>query len=416
MAMMVRPAEPMRPTPPVRAQVRHRPAGAGAIGVRAAFIGLLAAVACASGRGDLDRAAIAPDELLAGASLGVLAGSAAPVVAEDGVLALSAEMREFLDRHVDRRGGAALKLHQLVSAIIDTSAFGLEYDDTTRTAAETFRVRRGNCLSFSNMFVAMAREVGLDVQFQEVDIPPDWTLDHDTFVLNRHVNVYVDLDRGGTRAVDFNIGDFKTSYEMRKISDTRARAHYYNNLGVERMQKGDTASALACFRSAVADNDRGFSAAWTNLGTLYQRNGRAAHAEACYLQALKASARDLVAMSNLARLYELQGDRGRAAAYQKRVVYHRMRNPYYRYSLAREALASGDLDVAIGHLRYAIRRRPKEDEFCLQLGLAYLQQGDQRAAQRWLARAREVAATDALKRRYSMKIDTLLRQGAGNHH
>ena len=49
------------------------------------------------------------------------------------------------------------------------------YDEITRTASETFRARRGNCLSFSNMFVAMARDVGLDVQFQEVEIPPDWT-------------------------------------------------------------------------------------------------------------------------------------------------------------------------------------------------------------------------------------------------
>ncbi len=324
------------------------------------------------------------------------------------MLAVSPAMKEFLDSHVDRDASAEAKLRLLVSAIIDSKTFGVEYDDRTRTASETFRIRRGNCLSFSTMFVAMARDVGLTAEYQEVDVPPDWTLDKDTFVLNQHVNVWVDLETAGTRVVDFNIGDFKTTYDMRRISDARALAHYYNNVGVERMQEGETASALACFRKAIAEGDRRFSPAWTNLGTLYLRNGGRSQAEASYLHALEAARWDLVAMSNLARLYELTGDRDRATAYRKRVIYHRRLNPYYRYDLARRAYAAQNYDEAIGHLEYAIRKRPKEDEFYFLLGLNYLQKGNARAARRWLGRAEEVAATDALKRRYSRKIDILL--------
>ena len=366
-------------------------------------------------RGSAVRPAFTAEALLAGTDLGVSGEPTTPLVAEAEVLAVSPEMRAFLDAHVNRASSDSLKLHQLASAIIAPATFGVEYDDTTRTAAEAFSARRGNCLSFSSMFVALAREVGLDVLFQEVEVPPDWTLDNDTFVLNRHVNVYVDLGSAGKRVVDFNIADFKASYEMHKISDTRARAHYYNNIGVARMQAGDSASALACFRRAIADNDAGFAAAWTNLATLYQRRGLLAHAEAAYLEALKTNRWDLVAMSNLARLYERMGDRQRAATCQKKVAVHRMRNPYYRYSLALASLAAGDTDAAVRHLKFAIRKRPKEDQFYLQLGLTYLKRGDEGAAQRWLARAEEVAATDDLKRRYARKIDALLRQSASHH-
>jgi Flp pilus assembly protein TadD len=230
------------------------------------------------------------------------------------------------------------------------------------------------------------------------------------------VNVYVDLGPAGTKVVDFNIGDFKTSYEMWRISDTRALAHYYNNVGVERMQAGDTAAAVSCFRSAILANERGFSPAWTNLGTLYLRNGHTAHAEAAYLQALKTGEWDLVAMSNLARLYERLGDRERAAAYQSRVIHHRRLNPYYRYQLALKAYLVQDWAAAIGHLKYAIRKRPKEDQFYFTLGLCYYQKGDMQAAQRWLARAQEVAATDPVKRRYASKIDNLLRANPGTNH
>ena len=405
---------------------------------------VLPVVAGTSSGGSLGSGRLTPDELLAGTALG-LSGGASAAMAEDPVLAVSPEMREFLDKHVDPKGSEKLKLLNLTSAVFSAETFGLVYDDKTRTASEAFRTRHANCFSFSNMFVAMARAVGLTVQFQEVDIPPDWTFDKETYVLNQHVNVFVDLHLQGTRVVDFDIADFKASYEMRRIPDTRALAHYYNNIGVARMQAGDTASALSCFRTAIAvaqrkqpvakdgkevkekvvktgslisrttlepnsDGSKQFSPAWTNLGTLYLRTGHPAHAEAAYLQAVKADPSDLVAMSDLARLYEELGDRERAAAYRKRVMHHRYLNPYYRSELARQAYTAHDYDTAIGHLKYAIHKRPKEDQFYFLLGACYLDKGDKRAAERWLAKAQEVASTDALKRRYSSKIDTLLHQ------
>ena len=375
---------------------------------RTVFVGLVAVtLSCASAARSREATDITADDLLSGETLGLEEQS--PLLIDDEeVLAVSAEMRAFLAEHVDRRSSDYIKLHQLAYAIIDKSSFGLQYDETTRTAAETFHLRQGNCLSFSNMFVALARAAGLEVQFQEVDIPPDWTLRNDAFVLNRHVNVWVDLGTGGTQAVDFNIDDFRTTYDRRLISDTRARAHYYNNMGVEAMQAGDTAAALAYYRKAIADNDSRFAPAWTNLGVLYLREGHEAYAEAAFLQALKAESGHFVAMSNLVNLYEQQGMAERAEFYRKKVVRHRNQNPYYRYHLAREAFLAREYETAVKHLKFAVRERKQEDQFCFLLGLSYLQMGEEGAARRWLQRAEEVAAGDALKRNYSNKIEMLL--------
>ena len=376
--------------------------------IRASLVCLISLVPVGAGAQErLDSTEITADELLAGAPLGGAQNS--PVlVDEEEVLALSPEMLSFLDTHVYRRASDYVKLHQLAYAILNKGTFGLEYDEITRTAAETFRLRQGNCLSFSNMFVAMAREVGLEVNFQEVDIPPDWTYRNDAFVLNRHVNVLVDLGLSGEQVVDFNMEDFRTSYDRDAISDTRALAHYYNNMGVERMQTGDTALALLYFRKAIVENDRRFAPAWTNLGTLYLRQGHSAYAEAAYLQAVKVNAGDYVAMSNLVNVYELRRDSERADVFRKRVVRHRDQNPYYRFQRAREAFLAQDYDAAISHLKYAIRKRRYEDQFYFLLGLSYLQKGNEDAARRWLSRAEELAATDSLKRNYSNKIDMLL--------
>ena len=368
---------------------------------------MILACACATGSKSLNNGTVEPHELLEGAPLS-RAQDALDLIESDEVLAVSGEMRQFLDSNVHYKASGQIKLRELIDAIINEGTFGLAFDGTTRTAAETFRLRRGNCLSFSNMFVAMARYVGLEAHYQEVDIPPDWAFQDDVFLLNRHVNVSVDVGRSGPHVVDFNIDDFKSSYDARTISDTRALAHYYNNMGVERMQAGDTASALEYFRRALAENDRRFSPAWTNLGTLYLRNDYPEYAEAAYLLALKADDEDLVAMSNLANFYERRGDAERAAIYRKQVVNHRKENPYYRYRRAREAYAAEDYDTAISNLKYAIRKQKNEDQFYFLLGMCYLRKGDEGAARHWLARAEAVAATDALKHRYSSKLELLL--------
>ena len=365
------------------------------------------ALGCVSALHPLRAAEITPDDLLAGVPLNVSLEKL-DLVDDRDVLAVSPEMEAFLDAYVQGGSNEFLRFRQLAYAIINEKTFGLEYDETTRTASETFRLRRGNCLSFSNMFVAMARGAGLDAEFQEVDIPPDWTFKNDAFVLNRHVNVVVDLGTSGVQAVDFNMDDFKTSYDRWTIPDRRAMAHFYNNLGVESLNAGDTATALAYFRRAIADHDRRFAPAWTNLGILYLREGHPEHAEAAFLQALSVKPKDLVAMSNLANFYENHGQPEQAEIYHKKVTQHRRKNPYYRYFLAREAFLSGDYDEAIKHLKYAIRKRQQDDQFFFLLGLSYLQKGNKEAARTWLDRAEKTAASDALKRDYSNKIDMLL--------
>ena len=350
---------------------------------------------------------ITKDDLLSGRLLGVTKDTTTEITGKT-VLEPSPEMREFVKVNVNPGATDVFKLEQLIDAIMGDSTFGLEYVEDTRTAAETFDLKTGNCLSFSAMFVSLARAVGLQADFQEVDIPPDWSMRKDVYVLNRHVNVYVDHGAAGVHVVDFNISDFKSTYAVEVVSDKRAIAHFFNNLGVERMQDGDVDAAVGFFRRAITEGDGRFSPAWTNLGSLYRKFDHFEYAEAAYLQALKADKTDAVAMSNLVRLYELMGDAKKAEIYQKRVEEHRMNNPYFRFGLAREAFFKRDYTTAIDHLKHAIRKHKDDDEFYFLLGLCYLMEGNEKEARRWTSRAEEVAATEQDRRRYSTKIEALM--------
>ncbi len=356
---------------------------------------------CATLPGDTPGARLTPADLLEQSP--IAGGRELLPLPDPGVLALDSDMRDFLARNVQPEGDDYSRLFQLISAVIAPGSFGIEYREETLTASGTFHTRAGNCLSFTNLFIALSRGVGLDASYQEVEIPPDWDLRADTLVLNRHVNASVDLGKVGEHVVDFNMASFRARYPRRRVSDARAEAHFFSNLGVERLQAGDALGAFRQFREALRQ-DQSLAAAWVNLGTLYWREDYPAHAEASYREALRGSPIDDVALSNLARLYAAEGRNAEAEALRRRVARHRMRNPYYRAALAREAYDATDYAAAVGHLKAAIRERPDEAQFHSLLGASYLQLGQGERARRAFREAAAVAEDPAP---YQRKLERL---------
>ncbi len=325
------------------------------------------------------------------------------------ILEMTPEMIEFVDSYMEGSTNRYRRMQRLVYAIIGDGNFDLVYDDKTRTASETFMAARGNCLSFTNLFIAMARYLDIHAEYQEVDIPPDWSLAGESFFFSQHVNVLVDLGVGMQRVVDFNIYDFQPTYERRTVSDSRGRAHYFSNIGVEHMMKGDVRLAYANFRQALREDPR-FSPAWINMGILHRREKYPNYAETSYKQALEIYQFNLVAMSNLANLYEEEGKAGWAKQYKERVRLHRLSNPYYRYAQANTAFIDGDYKAAIENLEHAIDMVDDEDRFYFLLSLSYLMSGDKEEAARWMKKAEDVATQNESREKYSHKLDLLASQ------
>jgi Flp pilus assembly protein TadD len=330
---------------------------------------------------------------------------------EVDILEVTPEMVAFMEKNIGDAHNRYARMKSLVFAIMGSDNFELIYDDRTRTASQTFEDRRGNCLSFTNMFIAMARYLDVHAEYQEVDIPPDWSLAGESFLFSQHVNVLVDLGVNDFRVVDFNIYDFSTAYERRVISDQRARAHYFSNIGVEHMLAGDSAQAYMNFRQAIAE-DATFEPAWVNMGILHRREKLPAYSEAAYARALQISPFDPIAMSNLASLYDEAGLTEEAKQYRDWVQTHRMKNPYYRYMLARDAVTEGDYQTAIDHLNYAISHREGESRFYSLLSVSYLMSGDKAAAERWMKKAEELAVQEADREKYHHKLEWLMSQGS----
>ena len=326
------------------------------------------------------------------------------------VVAINDAMIEFLEVHVSRHRDQVKKLNKLVQVVFSKNFMNLSYDNSrTKTAIETFETRSGNCLSFANMFMSMARYLGMEAYYQEVVNFPTWNKRGNVVMLNRHINVLVKI---GTRNFVLDFNPYMNNREDAKsyvVSDERALAQYYNNLGAEFFQKGDHHNALDYFQFAIEISPE-LSFGWSNMGAAYSNIGRQEDAEAAYLKALELDRKEFTAMSNLARLYKKMGRLERANYYKKKVERFRKKNPYYHYSLGVSAFADQSYDDALKHFKNAVRRKPKDHDFHFELAKTYSQLGNPQKVELHLKKAREFARDIFQQNRYSQKLEMLTAQ------
>lgn len=320
-------------------------------------------------------------------------------------LTISREMKQFLDEHIMEKSGTGERLQALIDAIFDKRLLDFQYTgNRTLTAAETFRSRSGNCLSFTAMFIVMARHAGLKASFQEVYHYSSWTKRQNIVIFNRHIDALVQA--GGKHIeVDFSFSSDKKLRSAGTISDNRARAHYLNNIGAEALLQKDNQRAESLFNRAIGLDD-GFAPAWINLGLLHQFSGKPSQAEQAYRRAISLGD-DTTAHVNLANLYEAQGEEEKAAGIWKQIKRLRRKNPYYHYSLGQEAFAAGNFKEANIHFKRAINRNPREAEFYVRLAAVCFRLGDHPAAVRYIKKARHWARSPAELNRYDRKLNYL---------
>jgi Flp pilus assembly protein TadD len=367
------------------------------------FVVLVAtgAPAAAASRGTaLDEA-----DLVSGAAL-TLAPPAAPIAIPtfEQAFALDAEMQAFIEPIRSRRLPRE-KMVALMEAMEARGMFSLEYAEVTRTASDTFHDRQGNCLSFTMLFVTLARAAGLQASYQSVQVPPSWSYDGKV-VIASHVNTVVRSGTDEETVVDFNIRPYQNRQRSRRVNDSYALGLFYTNLGAEAMLRDEHAAAFAYLREAAAVRPD-IAGVWVNLGVLYARNGKYEHAKAAYLRALEANANEPSALSNLAVVYDALGEPKLAAEYRERVQGYRERNPYYHFAAATQAFEAEQYEAALASVKKALRLKPDDDEFYQLRGQVQEALGKSRDATQSFARAREYAEAEALRARALVELGGL---------
>lgn len=331
-------------------------------------------------------------------------GEALAVPSPD-VLAVNDEMRAFVEKFAAPSHSERSKLQSLHWAVRDREGLDLRYDAfADGDAATTFERGTANCLSYAHLFVALAREAGLDARYQWMEVRPEWHRIGERVAVRLHVNVQVKTSHDGNEYM-LDIDPLRRSEVAgaRLMSDAEGLALHHNNLAMV---------ALAADRPAEAWMElvRGIRVApalsqlWVNLGAIYRYQGQLDDAESAYLKALAIDGRDQSAINNLAVLYERQGRYEEQALWLDRLNRYRERNPYYHASLGDAAMEAEDWETAYTHYRKARRLQPNDGHLIYSLGLVERQRGNLRAAEKLLAQAVDKAAFPREREYYQVQL------------
>lgn len=301
------------------------------------------------------------------------------------------------------------RLQRLVDFMIAEHGLGMQYQgDATYTVEQAFATRKGNCLTFTLLFVALAREAGLQAYAQEIDSTLAWQQQDNTLYLANHINAGVSAG-GKLFTVDVSGDSLILRHPPQRVSDLHLLADYYNNRAAELMAQGEAPVAARYMRTAI-ELDPDYASSWNNAGVLHLRSGELDAAQSAYTRALQLDPVNAAALFNMAGLYRQTGDHPREAAFRRRLEQVQSKDPFHQFLLAVEDEQRGDFAQAVTHYQRAIRLHGDEHRFYSRLAHAYLQLGDLHRAARALAHA-VALSDDATRPEYQAKLDSL-RQSA----
>lgn len=184
------------------------------------------------------------------------------------------EVAREVGEEVGTSGDAELRLLRLASLLRAHHGVPFTYaPHETLTARRAYALRRGDCMSFTLLFIALARQLGLPAYVVHVTRLRSYYERGGISFVSSHVAAGYGHGPGAV-VLDFSdtIDDYRLSlYEA--IDDDAARALFFNNMAVDALLAGrlEEAERLLSFLSAEVPE---LPELPTNLGVVLNRLGR----------------------------------------------------------------------------------------------------------------------------------------------
>lgn len=351
-------------------------------------------------------------------------GPPVEILTGDAVTAPSPAMRQFAARLAAQAPRQRDLRTTLMDAMHRSDQLQLHYDSSsTRTAAQAFDARAGNCLSLVLMTGALAKELGMAVTYQVVSNEQDYSRHGALVFASGHVNLVLgraigtvatmshlahDADREMT--VDFLPNQDLSGQRVEPVGEVTVRAMFMNNRAAEVLAQGEgegqTRAAYWWARQSVL-LDPSFLPGINTLGVVYLRQGRWLQAEAVFKRVLQQDSRQISALTNLVRTLQVQGRSREAEPWAATLAALQPDPPFRKLDQGRAALIAGDTAKARDLFLAELRQQPYQPEVHHWLAVALARLGDIDRAARHLALAVNHSTTAAAHDLYAAKLERL---------
>lgn len=345
----------------------------------------------------------------------LFAASPNPIQAKSIFVADQA-MRQFIATEIVSQLRSTSHQRALFNALYSKAQLRLEYDSSyTRTASEAFAARSGNCLSLVIMTAALAKEMGLSVQYQKVLTKDDWSRSGGLYLASGHVNIVLGkkrfddknhLDQNYQMTIDFLPPQDTASQRTVDLEENTIVAMYLNNRAAESLVRNQTDQAYWWAKEAIKADPQ-FSYSYNTLGVIYMRHNQYLDAYRTLDMALRTDPDSVVAMSNMVQTLEMLGRSAEASSLNEQLLNKQPYPPFHFFNLGVKAMEKSEFQQAKFLFQRELKRAPDYHEFHFWLGLAHFRLGELEAAQQELDIAKANSTTQKDFALYSAKSDRL---------
>lgn len=326
-------------------------------------------------------------------------------------LETSQEMREVAEEVTIPGSDPREQLAQIQSYLFDEARFPFEYDARgTHTARQVFELRKGNCVSFTNLFIALGRTLGIPLRPALIE-RGEVEKEGDLVVINTHLVALYAHDDGITM-YDFAQEREEPIKGLSILDDLWLTSIFLNNQGVDALRKGEHGEAVRQLGLAARLTPE-FTAALGNLGVAYRQAGDPERALATYRRALEIEPGAPTILNNLASLYRSLGREAEARAALQAADLSGA-SPFMLVTRGDLELTQGNPRKALKLYKRARRSDPQLPAPWLAIARYHLRQDDLSAARKALERAVELAPEDQEVRRLEEDLSQRLAEGSGS--
>jgi tetratricopeptide (TPR) repeat protein len=285
-------------------------------------------------------------------------------------------------RSVGGAGRDEDRLDRLRAALLNGRDYTFEYErGSTFSAADAFENRRGNCVSFTNLFIALGRSLGIRLQAALVSNRVTSEREGNLIVTYNHmVAVYTLAGGPSVKIYDFYGTLVEPGGRLTLLDDWAVAAIRSSNVGIARLGGGEPSEAVHDLEIAVKLAPR-LGSLHANLALAKWRAGDVAGAFATIERGLVAEPGCPSLLQNLAALYADQGKPAEARAAMAALDVHRA-SPFALIVKGDLELRAGNPKGAIRNYREAASRDPKLADPWLSIARAELARGRPDAARK----------------------------------
>jgi Tfp pilus assembly protein PilF len=219
------------------------------------------------------------------------------------------ELGKDAEKHVSTPKAQA---DAIITKIIGSDSLNVVYEQSSNlNAYEVIIQRSANCISYTNLFVAMARAIGLEAVF--VDVTQQIEFGSDKYFNYQEGHICAGIKEADRLFLFDFVYNSKNYKRFRIIDDFEAIANFMTILGVSNDEKflntgnREFKDRALYYHSAALTLSPKFTRAMNNLAVMYLREGNLDSAQKLLTQALDIDDTLNIARFNLAEIYIRRG-------------------------------------------------------------------------------------------------------------